>query len=172
MVSVKTCTRCGNEKPIDAYRHGQGYRNGVHSECKSCENERLQAWRKANPERARQQNARSNAKRRMNGTGYYSGDPGIAMRRRSAHLKRKYGISLEQEQQMRTAQGDGCAACGEKAILHVDHCHTTGQVRGLLCDNCNRSAGCVRDDAARLRALADYLDNPPAPAVLGVATDR
>lgn len=169
---TKLCTRCEIEKPVEDFRRGQGYRGGIRSRCKVCEADRLREWREANPERRKAQSKRMNDKHRMNGTGYYSGDPEVALRRRNAHLIRKYGITLEQEAAMRAEQGGGCAACGEVSILHVDHCHDTGEVRGLLCDDCNRSAGAVGDSAPRLRALADYLDDPPARAVLGVATDR
>lgn len=163
---MRICTRCLTAKPETAFRRGQGYKGGIRTECKDCERERLQAWRVANPERVREQTARSNASKRRNGTGDYSGDPLVAMQRRDRYLRRTYGITLEQEQALRVGQGGGCAACGEKAILHVDHCHRQGSVRGLLCDDCNRSAGAVGDDPARLRALADYLENPPAPAIL------
>lgn len=154
----KRCTRCEQDKPLDAYRRGQGYKNGIRAECKACEAERLKRWRTANPERVKKQTARRTVKQRLNGTGYFSGDPLVALQRRNSYLKRKYGITLEDEQRMREAQGGRCATCDELAILHVDHCHITGKVRGLLCDNCNRAAGAVEDDPARLRALAEYME--------------
>jgi len=42
--------------------------------------------------------------------------------------------------------------------MTIDHCHTTGQTRGLLCKPCNFILGIAEDDSKRLRALADYLD--------------
>lgn len=43
--------------------------------------------------------------------------------------------------------------------LAVDHNHETGQIRGLLCSNCNRAIGLLRDDAGLMRKAADYVDN-------------
>lgn len=86
-------------------------------------------------------------------------------RARAKHLRRAFGITLEDYERMLHEQGGVCAACGQaweptarNPGLCVDHDHETGEVRGLLCDPCNRAAGSVGDDPARLRALADYLD--------------
>lgn len=70
------------------------------------------------------------------------------------------------------ADQDGrCAGCQGELILRlhetnnsgqdlvVDHCHETGKVRGLLCRTCNMGLGQLKDDPARLRRLADYVEN-------------
>lgn len=87
--------------------------------------------------------------------------------RRKHHLKWRYGISHEDYVQMLSDQGGGCAVCGTTEIgdqrashFHVDHCHTSGKVRGLLCMGCNAAIGSAGDDPSRLRALADYLERP------------
>lgn len=63
---------------------------------------------------------------------------------------------------MLAAQGGKCAICGGTNPgghrLAVDHDHTTGAVRGLLCHACNAGIGKLRDDPALLRVAADYLD--------------
>jgi hypothetical protein len=48
---------------------------------------------------------------------------------------------------------------GEIRELAIDHCHTHGHARGLLCNNCNRAIGLLKDDPAILRKAADYLDS-------------
>lgn len=66
---------------------------------------------------------------------------------------------------MLAAQGGHCALCPRKPEeqaqgrrhLSVDHCHKTGQVRGLLCNTCNRGLGLLQDDPALLKAGAEYL---------------
>lgn len=83
-----------------------------------------------------------------------------------AYLKRTYGISYEEYLQMLEEQGHVCAICGEEGFvmksthklkLVVDHCHTTGRVRGLLCHNCNRALGLFKDSPGRLLRAVEYL---------------
>lgn len=77
---------------------------------------------------------------------------------RSYHLRRHYGLSLEDFEALRRHQRGCCAACRRKcAKLQVDHCHRTQQVRGLLCWPCNILAGVAKDSPARLTAVARYL---------------
>jgi hypothetical protein len=89
-------------------------------------------------------------------------------KKRAAHLRRTFGISLE-EYDERVRQQDGvCAICGQPencrgrggAVmpLTVDHNHETNSVRGLLCRACNVALGLMNDSATTLRAAADYLD--------------
>jgi len=62
-------------------------------------------------------------------------------------------------------QGGCCKICGTDKptgkwkVFAIDHCHITGIVRGLLCNECNRGIGLLRDSADLLRKAADYLDN-------------
>lgn len=81
-------------------------------------------------------------------------------RQRDTILRRLYGITLLQYQQMEKEQGGGCAICGGKGKrrLAVDHCHATGKPRALLCDNCNTALGSLRDDPLLLRKAIEYLE--------------
>lgn len=82
---------------------------------------------------------------------------------RSTQLKKQYGITLDEWEALSAAQGGKCAVCGQTesaeryANLAVDHCHTGGHVRGLLCNSCNRGLGFFRDDPEILEAAAAYL---------------
>lgn len=88
-------------------------------------------------------------------------------------VKRKRGFSLTiQEYDMLLEKQNGvCAICGNACAhfsLAVDHCHQTGEIRGLLCSQCNRGLGLFRDEPERLRKAAEYLErssrwarNPP-----------
>ena len=73
-----------------------------------------------------------------------------------------YGISAEQYDQLWQSQDGRCAICrtdtpGGRGGFHVDHCHVSGAVRGLLCNNCNQGLGKFADDPDRLRTAANYL---------------
>lgn len=74
----------------------------------------------------------------------------------------RFGITKDDYAGMVVAQGSKCAICGTfheyAAALAVDHCHSTGKVRGLLCRSCNTALGFLKDDVALLRAAIDYLE--------------
>jgi hypothetical protein len=87
---------------------------------------------------------------------------------REWNFKKRYSITGEQYDALLASQGGVCASCkkpeshtypsGKVKALAVDHDHETGEIRGLLCFNCNQGIGRFRNDPAVLRAAADYLD--------------
>jgi hypothetical protein len=74
--------------------------------------------------------------------------------------KRTLGISPAEFQQMAEDRGWRCAICKKVKPLVVDHCHTHGHFRDLLCSPCNRGLGFFRDSPEALRAAAEYLERP------------
>jgi hypothetical protein len=82
---------------------------------------------------------------------------------RRAQLKRLYGISPAEYDALLAKQGGACAICRKRAKgrLCVDHCHVTGTVRGLLCNECNCALGYLKDDQASLVAALAYLGALP-----------
>ena len=80
---------------------------------------------------------------------------------RERHLIRKYGITQADYDAMFAAQGGCCAICErtQERAFDVDHDHDTGEVRGLLCTNCNRMIGHAGDSAERLTDAAFYLSS-------------
>lgn len=77
----------------------------------------------------------------------------------SAYARRRsYGITTEDVRLLVVAQDGACAVCGVAGQLHVDHCHATGRVRGMLCGRCNRAIGLLRDDSKLCLAAAEYLE--------------
>ena len=84
-----------------------------------------------------------------------------------AYLKRTYGITLSDYKDLLEAQDHKCSICGgegflmsdkHKVKLVVDHCHSTGAVRGLLCHNCNRALGLLQDSRLFLQNAIYYLE--------------
>lgn len=77
---------------------------------------------------------------------------------------RAYGLTLEQHADLLVHQADRCGGCGVEisAQHHIDHDHVSGAVRGLLCRGCNHALGQTGDNPDVLRALASYLEAPPA----------
>lgn len=83
--------------------------------------------------------------------------------RRDGIIRRQYGITLDEYNQMLENQDYKCAICGnedevEGRRLAIDHCHTEGKVRGLLCGKCNRGLGLFYDNATLLKNAISYLD--------------
>ena len=83
----------------------------------------------------------------------------------SVTLKTRYGITLEEKEQMMLDQGNKCLICNIKftdcfncnTTPAVDHCHITGSIRGILCNKCNRGLGCYDDSISLHASAARYL---------------
>lgn len=92
---------------------------------------------------------------------------GPDLTQRARRLMSQYGITVEQYDAMEAEQGGVCKICqrsesrygahGRVKRLAVDHCHETGEVRGLLCQDCNTALGLFDDDPERLRIALAYL---------------
>lgn len=166
------CNCCRESKPISEFRRRpdrseKGKRMGRWSYCHDCEKARMKT-----PHARALANARTKEFRQR----LLTSDPAEARRReRASNLKRNYGLTIEQYDAMVAWQDGKCAICGgppsdprwkghaspvggrriEK--FHIDHNHKTGDVRALLCSQCNRGLGDFRDDPALLLKAAEYL---------------
>lgn len=131
----RKCPRCGEEKhindfSIDSTRGPKGRKRY----CKPCANEVTKQSKK------RKHKSEKAANR------YYN-------------LKYKYGLNESDVEIMKEEQNNKCAICWEDRKLNIDHCHTTGVVRGLLCNVCNTGLGKVREDPDTLRRAVEYIEN-------------
>ena len=132
---MRQCRVCGIEKELEEF-----YKSG----------------RKGRPDE-RHTECKECAKSRIKA----SHDP---TRYRNNHLKRNYGITLDDYDRMYEQQGGCCAICGTTNPggkwnhFAVDHNHETGAVRELLCNNCNTAIGLMKDSSNLLRLAANYLD--------------
>lgn len=147
----KSCTRCENHQPRSAFSRDCNSIDGLQYVCKTCQSELSKVYRAATVEQARARGKRwyELNKKRANA------------KNRASHLRRKFGITPEQYDEMLAAQGGGCAICGlprdHWRSLAVDHSHATGEVRGILCNRCNRMLGLAFDDPDVLEQAAKYL---------------
>ncbi|MFJ4933207.1 endonuclease VII domain-containing protein, partial [Streptomyces pseudovenezuelae] len=81
-----------------------------------------------------------------------------AVQGRQDHLKREYGLTEAERDEMVASQMGLCVICLKAPAVHVDHCHKTGRVRGVLCFNCNSAIGKLGDDPDAVRRAAAYLE--------------
>jgi hypothetical protein len=86
---------------------------------------------------------------------------------KNSKLKRAYGITLKQYNELLSSQDYKCAICytesnrkyrGKIKAFAVDHCHTTGKIRGLLCNDCNTGIGLLKDNVIFLESAINYLN--------------
>ncbi len=169
---MKRCNKCLQLKPLDEFYRMAGMRDGYRNDCKACNLAAKAARYRTNPEPARERTRRwrlDNPERYAEALAKYRGSESKRISNRRSHLKRKYGISLEEYDAMLASQGGGCGICGKepsaRISLHVDHDHRTGRIRGLLCFVCNSSLGDL-DDPDLLRAALRYIEPPPQPDLL------
>jgi hypothetical protein len=126
-------------------------------------------------ERARGKAWRDKNRERLNAQGlkWIRANP---LKRLDHQLKSIHGITLDEYNKKKEEQKDLCASCGKPEVakiwknqklgikrLSVDHCHTTGKIRDLLCQQCNMALGALREDPIIIRKLADYIERHKKP---------
>lgn len=136
----KICRKCHQMKPLTEYSHKlpSGRQPGLQPRCKLCAAEDTKLWKLKNKETARER-----------------------------YLQREYGMSENEYLARLLAQNNQCLLChknfsnGEYGADSpvVDHCHTQGHVRGILCNECNRGLGYFKDNTATLHNAIAYLEN-------------
>lgn len=135
----KTCTKCGETKLVEDFHPYSRNKTIRDSQCKACINEKNKAYA-ATP----------------------VGGQNHSRAKRAYRLRVQYNMTPEDYTRMLQEQGGTCAICkgppgGHAKEHYVDHCHSTGKVRGLLCMHCNSSLGHARDNVETLQRMIDYL---------------
>jgi len=145
---MKKCGKCKENQELGDFHKHKNKKDGVSNTCKTCTKsyrkeyykleDKDEKWRKQREDR------RSNKDRERN--------------RKYIH---KYGITLTEYDTMVELQQNCCAICGIPPVnerLVVDHCHTSGAIRGLLCGSCNRALGLFKDNISYLDNAKTYLN--------------
>lgn len=135
------CYSCEQELSPESFPDRPRRRLGRKDCCLRCSAVYAREWRRKNPERHRRNNE-------------------------SSVIRALYGITRDDYYKMLAEQDGVCAICrqperrtlkGKVCRLAIDHCHASKKVRGLLCSDCNRAIGLLRDDIERLRSAIEYL---------------
>jgi len=132
IIKTKTCTTCKIEQPITNFNVHKLCKDGFNTKCRACRTLKQQHNRKTN--------------------GY------------NAQIKYKYGITYKEFLTKIDEQGNTCILCGvefnptERTTAPcIDHDHTTGKVRGILCHPCNVALGLIKENTRTLRKMIIYL---------------
>lgn len=144
----RKCTGCKALKPRNAFHNSKTSAGGIDSRCKKCRYEMRRTWAKKNPAKIAEQNKR-----------WRKNDPSRA---RDHHLKTNYGAPLGTYDKLFHEQRGRCAIClsnkpSGKGTFHLDHSHSTGKIRGLLCHHCNCALGHLSEDLTLFRNAVSYL---------------
>lgn len=146
---MKRCSKCDKKYPATTeyfYQH-KSKKDGLDSWCKQCEKKRHQSKKF----RITHKKGVEKYRRSEKGKEAY----------RKGRYKRSYGITLDDYDKMFEQQNGVCAICGEindgGRRLCVDHDHKTNKIRGLLCGNCNKALGFVKEDIVILSKIANYI---------------
>lgn len=150
----KICRKCLVKKPINEFNIHYGKtrtKDKLRNECKECQ-------RKHSKEHWVKIADREKEKKKL----YHINNRKIA---HGWHLRNKYNITLVEYQEMLNKQNGKCAICGSDKPrgrykhFAVDHNHTTGELRGLLCSPCNIGIGHLQDSPELLHKAANYLES-------------
>lgn len=168
---IKICYRCKESRSIEFFSKCKISKDGLNSYCKQCNSEVAKKYREDSKVRARIKETcviRAAKVKEYNKEYYLNRTKDLRKSSPRKYLdtmlRRVYGITLDQYDEMLNQQHDSCAICGThqsslKNRLVVDHCHETDKVRKLLCYPCNTALGLVKEDTDILETMIRYLES-------------
>jgi hypothetical protein len=145
---MKTCTKCSIEKAYSAFYKCRRNRDGYNSHCKACCAESHKKWREKDLESVRAKAREADKKYRIN-------NPDANKKK----LAKLYGLTVEQYKEVLSRNNGLCCICNTEPATRLDHCHSTGKVRGGLCNKHNMALGLFSDDIQYLQNAVEYLSN-------------
>ena len=165
----KTCPKCKENKELnsDNFYSSKQTKSGYKCYCKVCIDLQNKSYDSLNKDKlharilkSRNRNVDSKAKHVKSSALWRENNKEIY---KNGILKRKYGITFSEFKEKFELQEGKCKICLKKLELldkntHVDHCHKTNKVRGILCNSCNVALGHVKDDITILKNAILYLE--------------
>ncbi|MEU9196437.1 endonuclease VII domain-containing protein [Streptomyces hundungensis] len=172
----RKCSRCKRTLARDTFASNKSMPDGLQAYCRECSAEYYRQRQEAEGRTVRVKVAVPAGHKHCRGCGEVkphsewhrrnSAPDGLASRCKACkasvgpagHLRRKYGMTEADREIMIAEQQGVCCICLSAAAIHVDHCHTTGRVRGVLCFNCNTGLGLLGENPDTIRRAAAYLE--------------
>lgn len=153
-METKQCAKCKSSKEIKYFSKDKKQKSGLSCYCRGCE-----SIRKKEASFRRAKGLPSLRETRI----IHHPKTGTKDSGLSRMLKVNYGITLKDYNKMWELQEGCCAICRKHQSeftqrLHVDHCHSTGKIRSLLCFNCNTGIGQLKEDIEILKEAIKYLE--------------
>ncbi len=147
----KFCNTCKMERSLAQFRKDKGKKDGLSTQCSPCQKVRQREYYEKNREEIIRKSIEWGKR-----------NPDSVWKR--WHKQRGINITREEQQKIFESQDGCCAICKTKwiegmPILFLDHNHHTGDVRGLLCRNCNTGLGQFKDSVDALLAAIEYLNS-------------
>ena len=149
---LRCCPKCKTVKPSSDFYKCSYTSYGLSVHCKACQANYQRGNVKVKQYHQEYHQKEKKAREKSGSSKEYF---------RTRWLKHKYGLTIEQFEEMLKAQDSKCAICGEvqeSEKFHIDHNHDTGAVRALLCKGCNQGLGLFREDSRRLLEAVNYLE--------------
>ena len=180
MATTKECPSCGETKPVSDFGRNRTLGDGLSFYCLTCSRQRSNAWYREHRRRqgheirdhswvpdgfrwcpsCRQAVAHHDYVRNSRTASGFGGRCKACHNaaNSAAYFYRQYKLTPRGVAELRAAQDDRCAICGDPGPQHLDHDHSTGEIRQLLCQRCNHGLGLFRDDPGLLHLAAFYVE--------------
>lgn len=157
---MKFCPKCELTKELSLFPKNKSRPDGLHCYCKSCNNTNSRKYRKSTNYQKQYYQQNKDYYKNKNQEYKVCKREEIYIQRKNYGLLKMYGISFEEKIEMCRKQGYRCKICdfsfNEKELV-IDHNHTTKEVRGLLCSNCNKGIGLLKENKEILLRAIKYL---------------
>ena len=168
-METKICHKCGEKKELnfENFYKSKQTKSGFKCYCKACINKQNKEYDNLNKDKlktrilkSRNRNEESKKRHSVSTIKYRNNNIEST---KSRIMQRKYNIDLDYYNIMFQKQNGCCEICSKELVhlgkaTHIDHCHSSNKVRGLLCNSCNLALGQFKDNVKTLAKAIEYLN--------------